>query len=284
MKRVHNFKDLTGEKFARLTVIELAGLYREKQAIWLCKCECGKTTKVRACSLKAGNTRSCGCLKTGPMVVEGSTVQKTTRYRYDLTGERFGRLVVDSYDPSSQSWKCRCDCGNEVLVPSGNLRSTAKQSCGCIKEGWATSKRDRRAAEYRIWYHMRLRCLDKEHPDFHRYGGRGITVCQQWVESFELFFKDMGARPSKAYSLDRSDNNGPYSPENCRWATRSTQSRNTSRNRFLTLDGASKTVADWARELGVHPTILHQRLRLGWTEERVLGQPFRKLKRRRKLN
>lgn len=135
--------------------------------------------------------------------------------------------------------------------------------------------RTRYLPEYRSWLGMRQRCFQPNNPAYPGYGGRGITVCPEWSD-FAAFYRDMGPRPSPTHSLDRIDNDGPYSRENCRWATKSEQARNRRSNRLLTLNGETMLQSDWAKRLGVEDRRLEHRLSLGWTVERVLTQPFRK--------
>lgn len=118
---------------------------------------------------------------------------------------------------------------------------------------------------------MLTRCTNPVFPSFKRYGGRGITVCERWLK-FQNFLADMGERPA-GRTLERRDNNGPYLKENCRWATAAEQSRNTRRNRFMTYQGRTLCVTDWAKELGMPRERLKARLESGWTVERALGTP-----------
>jgi hypothetical protein len=121
------------------------------------------------------------------------------------------------------------------------------------------------------------RCTDSKRHDWHRYGGRGITVCQRWRNSYESFFADMGPRPSPQHSIDRIDNDGNYEPGNCRWATTLEQGSNKSNNRLLTFDGQTLTIAQWARKLGIPVGTLNLRIsHYNWPVERALTQPVRR--------
>jgi hypothetical protein len=129
--------------------------------------------------------------------------------------------------------------------------------------------------EYRAWYHMKTRCYNANYKLFSRYGGRGITVCDRWLNSFENFFNDIGERPSREHSLDRFPNmDGNYEPSNCRWATTFEQQNNKCNNRFVTEDGITLTVSEWARRVGTTSTIIHRRLKRG---DRVSDDGKRKI-------
>jgi len=132
----------------------------------------------------------------------------------------------------------------------------------------------KRTPEYRVWMSMRTRCRNPNHKFFHRYGGRGIIVCDRW-DRFENFFSDMGSRPTPHHTLDRKDNNGPYAPHNCKWATRREQANNTPRNRIIEFRGRRLSLTQWAREIGINGSSLAERLESGWPLERALTQPSR---------
>ncbi len=121
---------------------------------------------------------------------------------------------------------------------------------------------------------MNGRCTNERNKFFHNYGGRGITVCDRWRDSFENFLADMGPRPSEQHSIDRIDNNGNYEPGNCRWATKKQQLHNLRRNHFMTFNGETLVMAEWARRIGATPQGIIARLNNGWSDERALGTPF----------
>lgn len=123
---------------------------------------------------------------------------------------------------------------------------------------------------YQVWANMKSRCLNSRHRDYSKYGGRGITVCERWQDSFSSFLLDMGERPSEEYSLDRIDNNGPYDPSNCRWATKTEQAQNTRMTHWVEVNGVTKCLSDWAASSGVPLAQLVRRLQRGWAPERAV--------------
>jgi hypothetical protein len=129
--------------------------------------------------------------------------------------------------------------------------------------------------EYRAWDGMKRRCHNPQDARYHRYGARGIAVYPAWFASFEAFYNDMGPRPTDLHSLERIDNNGPYAPDNCRWATRSDQARNRRPSRTLTYNGETLPLPTWAERIGISLAALYHRLNRGWTIERALTTPPR---------
>lgn len=173
-----------------------------------------------------------------------------------LIGHRVGRLTIISPADGGR-YLCRCDCGNETLVLKSNLTREHTRSCGCLKReiveaGAHTIHGGKCSRLYGIWKHIRQRCNNPRASNYHRYGGRGIRVCDKW-NTFAMF-RDWAL--SNGYddslSLDRIDNSGDYTPDNCRWATPTTQANNRRSNRLFTYNGKTHTIAEWSRMLGMN--------------------------------
>ena len=204
----------------------------------------------------------------------------------DLTGQRFYMLTVLEQAPSVSSrtaWKCQCDCGTIKVVAAVNLgRGTT--SCGCyrrentrrIKTTHGNKPKSGGTPEYHAWVQMKLRTSDPTRKDAANYILRGISVCKEWEDSFETFLLDMGCRPSPSHSLDRIDNNLGYSKENCRWATRTEQSRNRRSNKVLNYHGTEVRLIDLAEQLGMDAARKKKvtlRIWRGWSHDSAVDTP-----------
>lgn len=199
----------------------------------------------------------------------------------DIVGRRFGRLVViRKTNIRSQSrhikWSCICDCGNEISIISSSLKSGNTQSCGCLNiDNLKQRKTHSRShiPEYHSWNSMKGRCLNLNNLAYHNYGGRGIKVCDRWLNSFENFYEDMGPKPSPKHSIDRVNNDGHYEPSNCKWAT--SQEQNNNRRDNIIING--RTLQETCRNKNLNYQIVYQRIhRDGWSVEKALNTTARK--------
>ena len=207
----------------------------------------------------------------------------------DLRGLKFGRLTVlrESHRNNGIVWDCVCDCGERHKAKTGHLRAGVVSSCGCAQReaGYNTGKLHghKRAIHYLshtpiadCYRNMLARCYDETNPRYHNYGGRGISVCDDWrADRKNFFFWGVHAGWQPGLTIERMDVDGDYCPENCTWIEAKAQQRNTTRSRYLEWNGERKTVVEWAEELGVRGQALQHRVTRGWSIERIFTQPFR---------
>lgn len=196
--------------------------------------------------------------------------------KIDLTGQRFGNLTVireNGHKGKEVTWLCKCDCGNYTTVIGHNLKRGHTKSCGCSQTTHGESK----MRLYRIWLRIKDRTLNKNSHAYKRYGERGITICDEWKNSFEAF-RDWAIENgySDELSIDRIDNDRGYYPANCRWADVKTQSNNRSSCHLLTYNGETKNITQWAEKIGMNPITLESRIKNGWTIEKALTTPVDK--------
>lgn len=238
------FEDLTGRRFGRWTVLHMGTRSKDNRITWSCKCDCGTIRDVLTHGLLGGESKSCGCYVSDKM---------KGKYK-DITGQRFGKLVVNSDgkkksngDKRGLLWLCKCDCGNEVWVSGASLRTGNTKSCGCLhmkqleeidrtkishaKHG-ATDKNGHCERLYNVWKGMKNRCNRKNGDSYKYYGARGITVCDEWINDYAEFRRwalengyDENAPHGKC-TIDRINNNGNYEPNNCRFVSMKEQNAN----------------------------------------------------------
>lgn len=199
----------------------------------------------------------------------------------DIRGMRFGRLVaiepIESRGRGRVVWRCVCDCGNEACVLNYNLLGNHTLSCGCLrKERQSEANKTHGMSNYRLyrtWAHMKERCLNKNVGNYSDYGGRGITICEEWKDFSKFSEWAMSSGYSDKLTIERIDNNKGYSPDNCRWITLFDQASNKRSNHLVTINGKTDTVTNWARRFGMRPELVFSRLHKGWSEYEALTIP-----------
>ena len=205
----------------------------------------------------------------------------------DITGQKFNRWTVlkksDRKDKRGKwLWECRCECGTIGLVTANSLKTGNSKSCGCWKkEQTSTTKTTHGKSQtrlYKIWLGMKKRCNNPKSSIYKHYGGRGITVCGEW-SSFEPFYEwSMGNGYEDTLTIDRIDVNGNYEPSNCRWVTAQQQHYNTRKSHFITFEGKTLTMKEWAEEKNVPYVAFKNRLYKGWDVDKALSTPCAKRK------
>lgn len=248
-------KDLTGKIFNRLRVISFAGYFphssktKKKEARWFAECSCDKSILVSSCSLTSGNTKSCGCHKKEQSVI-------------DITGQKFGRLTVlrevsnSTYKHRSAMWECLCDCGKVIVTQGAALRNGHTKSCGCYiidrNKELFTTHGESGTRLYQTWADMKSRCNNPSHKSYMNYGGRGIGYYHEW-DDFEKF-RDYALTHgySDDLTIERADVNKGYEPGNITFIPVEEQPLNRRNSIYLTHNGVTKTLGQWASEFGIN--------------------------------
>lgn len=190
----------------------------------------------------------------------------------DITGQKYNHLtVVGIASRNPIKWECLCDCGNKTVVSTQNLKRGKVKSCGCIHHKGNPKHNQCYTRVYRIYAKIRRRCLIEDDPAYSNYGGRGITMCDEWLRSFDNFSQwaySHGYQDN--LSIERIDNNKGYSPDNCRWATQEEQSNNRRTNRVFTFDGKTMNLKQWCDMLDLYYPTIHTRISRGWSFEEAI--------------
>lgn len=239
MKHPKNFIDLSGEEYENFKVIKQGnGRYTNGghyKTTWICRCVCGKEFEVDGEKIRKGLVYSCGCMR----------YKNRDKYYEDLTGKKFGKLTVvrrlkpEEVKTKQYNWLCKCECGRYVSASANKLKTGIAKSCGCLKDDFSIGDITRTHGKshskiYNVYSGMKQRCFNPNNDRYKNYGGRGITICDEWLgeNGFENFYRwamEAGYDESKSrteQSIDRIDVNGNYEPSNCRWADSYTQARN----------------------------------------------------------
>ena len=272
-------KDLTGEKFGRLTVIKYTGKNDKRgNTIWLCKCDCGNIVEANAYRLKNDEKKSCGCLyKENLEKIHGN---------YNLIGKKYNLLTVleKAYVKNGKKyWKCLCDCGNISYRTTTDLVNNKIKSCGCKKKA-KLPIRIKGTRLYSIWSGMKRRCNNATDREYKNYGGRGIKVCEEWNDSSYNFYNwaiNNGYRDD--LTIDRIDVNGNYEPNNCRWTTWKEQENNRRNNDIIEYNGETHSLQEWTRILPINisQSVLWGRIhKYKWTIEKAFSTPIDRRKNR----
>lgn len=256
-------RNLIGQRFGMLEVIKRDGTMPDGEAIWICKCDCGNIKSIRGVSLtKKNGTKSCGCLNGNPI---------------DLAGQRYGALSVIrrvENQGNKRMWLCKCDCGNEVIVSLGNLRSGHSTQCKKCRDRKNSIHRTTHGhtgtSLYCVWSGMIDRCNNTKSKAYSDYGGRGISVCDEWNDSENFINWSLENGYKEGLEIDRIDVNGNYEPSNCRWVTRLVNANNKRNNVYIEHNGETKTIAEWARYYNVNYKHLWNNLSKGDTLEEAI--------------
>lgn len=277
--------DLTGKIFGRLTVLEQAPTRISpggaKMVYWRCKCICGNITEVNGNLLRRGETTSCGCYHREQQKKSPILQAK------DMSGKVFGHLTVlqrvSSDDKKRARWLCQCDCGRTVIAVGAMLR------CGHIRSCNANIHRQKYGGTYKKLYKlysaMSQRCFNPNNSQFKDYGGRGITMCEEWRNNYNAFRKWAllsGYREEtlpnglNKWTIDRINVNGNYEPGNCRWITCQEQQLNKRDNVVITYKGETKTATEFAKQYNIPAHNLWYRLKHGWSVEAAIETPVKK--------
>lgn len=269
-----------------LTAMKSTGVDKWGHTIWLCKCDCGNICASTAPVLKSGGKTSCG---------RDTQNRRRATVSAKMVGKRFGMLEIlercGSTDDGRALWLCRCDCGNELVVPTNIIKG--KKHCGCqtkrlmseaskgrLRKNGFKIHGDSNSRLYRVFISMIDRCEREGHVQYANYGGRGIKVCEEWRHDYSAFRKwalangyDEGAARGEC-TIDRIDPDGDYSPTNCRFIDMRAQQNNKRNNRLVTMDGKTQSVAQWCRELGLNSKTVNSRIHIGWEPVDALTKPI----------
>lgn len=210
--------------------------------------------------------------------------------RLDLVGEKFGRLLVlerakDHIEPSGRHrtmWKCICSCGSECVTQQSCLRNGSTKSCGCLHDELCKNRATKHGKHgtrlYKTWRNMVTRCYNANNQRYKDYGGRGITICEEWKHDFQAFYDwSIANGYSDNLTIERIDNNGNYEPSNCTWITKKEQNNNKRSNHLITYNGKTQNMRLWADELGIKYQVLNCRInKRCWNIEKAFTQPVKR--------
>lgn len=248
--------DINNLRFGQLVVIGKSSV-KNKHSMWECLCDCGKVIRARSYDLRYGLIKSCGHIE-------------------NLIGNTYGRLTVIAYAGHFYNsagnrqafWFAECSCDKSILVKANDLKTGKVKSCGCLRSDLGKVKTLTHGLTkhrlYSIYCSMLKRCYNPKATNFERYGGRGILVCKEWRNSFIDFYKwSITSGYKDTLQLDRINNEGPYSPENCRWVTIKEQARNKRNTKYIFFNGETLCISEWSDRLGIPKSTIHNRILAG---------------------
>lgn len=273
----NDINDYIGKTYGYLKIIGKSESSKRYSNSWDFQCVCGRIISEQPARVLSGHKKSCGICDTSKRHI-------SPRFNInDYIGKKCYMLTAVGLAPrgeNEKTWKllCKCDCGNETRITPHQFDAGKVMSCGCLRK----SPRNEfdghsRHPLYKIWVQMMRRCYTPKVKHYDRYGGRGISVCNEWhaFNNFAAWSESVGGRPD-GYSLDRINNDGNYEPSNCRWADLKTQRRNTSANIVIEYAGEKKTLVEWSESTGISWHVLNHRYHRGWPVKRMLTEPVRK--------
>lgn len=258
-----------GEKYNSLTVIENMGHNAKHEAIYKCRCDCGREKIIRKKDFARGFTKSCGeCKKDKTDIEIGSVFNQLT--------------VIDKNYATNNgrpAYLCLCSCGNKTIATKSALRNGNKKSCGClilktsmknlgIKEKEVYSSKTKL---YKVYYSMKQRCNNPKEKSYKNYGARGIKICDEWENDYNLFEAwALSHGYQEGLTIERKDVNKGYSPSNCSWITKKEQGYNRTNSRLLTYNNKTQCLTKWAEELNISVNTLKTRCRKGWSDKEII--------------
>lgn len=269
------FKNLVGKRFGKLVVLSLAPKTKNRSTIWLCKCDCGNQKVVRNKNLIEGIVTNCGCLSKNNLI----------------ENQKIGRLTLIKKIPACRgaNWECLCDCGNCLIVKEYQLKNGIIKSCGCLKEEYAQKGNVvhgfNKTRIQEIYHSMKMRCYNNKHIHYKNYGGRGITICDEWLgkdglKNFGNWALNNGYADN--LSIDRIDNNQNYCPQNCKWSTSFEQQNNTRYNYKIEYNGETLSLSQTARKYNLTVSTLWNRLKKWKDVKKAIETPIHSEKQRYK--
>ena len=282
-------KDYTGNRYGRLVAISFVELKNHK-TYWKCKCDCGKIIIKPISYLTSGNCKSCVCLNREKSKERLTKIKEigNSKSLKDYSNKKFGRLTVlyrvENNKFNQVQWLCKCECGNEKIITANSLRNGTTKSCGCLKKeqdyiNIAHIKHNKSNTRlYNIWRHMKYRCNNPNGKRHKFYYDKGIKVCEEWKNSFQVFYNwAINNGYNDNLSIDRIDNNKGYYPNNCRWANSIQQNNNQSNNIKILYKGKEYSIKELAEQNNIKRATLYERIKRGWTIEKAITVPVKKV-------